>query len=191
MLGIERMKTRNCAHCGKVLTKVQKLCCSRVCNATFRGRLNAMNVEDRLWPRLRKEENGCWTWLGAKDWDGYGSLEAMGERRAHRIAWLLTKGEIPDGLWVLHKCDNPACCNPEHLWLGTAADNNADCKKKGRAHGPRGETSGHARLTEEQVLEIRRRAELEVVTQRQLAKDFGVGYKAICKIVNRQRWCHI
>lgn len=85
------------------------------------------------------DESECWEWQGSRNWQGYGWAQPSGKNRgAHRVAWLLTHGSIPDGLWVLHHCDNPPCVNPSHLFLGTATDNERDKVRKGRHHRQRG-----------------------------------------------------
>ncbi len=87
---------------------------------------------------------GCWDWPNYRNKDGYGLTSLNGKTTvAHRVAWVLTFDSIPDNLYVLHRCDNPACCNPSHLFLGTAEDNAKDCKSKGR-HA-RGERNGIAK----------------------------------------------
>lgn len=164
--------------------------CSRSCASRNRQFIHKKSIEDRLWPRLKIADNGCWEWTGGKDKDGYGSLRWNNEQRTHRIAWILTMGEIPKGKWVLHKCDNPPCCNPFHLFLGNALDNNRDMISKSRFYYPEGELSNKSRLTNEDVIRIRQ-LHADGVQQRQIAKQFCVGYKAISKIVLRQRWKHI
>lgn len=95
-------------------------------------------LADRFWPKVEKPPAaGCWRWMGSLNQDGYGQIGFTSRKliHAHRAAWLLTHGEIPRGLQVLHTCDNPPCVNPAHLWLGTHADNMADASRKGRLRG--------------------------------------------------------
>jgi hypothetical protein len=122
-------------------------------------------IPERFWTKVaRGEPDECWPWTAARIGGRYGVIgsNADGNFLAHRIAWELTNGPVPAGLCVLHRCDNPPCCNPAHLWLGTYADNNADMARKGRhaarvrdGWGVRGEQHGMAILTEDQVREIR------------------------------------
>ena len=87
----------------------------------------------RFWAKIEKCENGCWEWTGVRNWMGYGRVSRAGRiTSAHRIAYELSVAAIPDGLSVLHRCDNPPCCNPDHLFVGTVRDNAKDAVAKGR-----------------------------------------------------------
>jgi hypothetical protein len=141
--------------------------------------------------KLLRVPAGCLEWTGTKDSLGYGEVRIAGaKRKAHRIAWHLANGPIPCGLIVMHKCDNPACCDPSHLLLGTRFDNNHDRHEKGRDGDHNGIQNGRAKLTEDQVCEIR--ALYQVGSSEfggnALAVRFGVDCSTICRIVNRKRW---
>lgn len=140
----------------------------------------------------------CWQWTANKHWSGYGRIltgsRIDGSRRyvgAHRVAWELFRGAIPEGLCVCHHCDNPSCVNPDHLFLGTLADNCKDRSQKGRNAVALGERNGNAKLSRDQVQEIRRRYSDRGVTQKQLGREFGVSRVQIGKIVNGKLWKHI
>ena len=115
---------------------------------------------------------------------------------AHRVAWELAYGQVPNGLFVCHRCDNPPCVRPEHLFLGTARDNTQDAIAKGRfvfnlrPETTRGEANGRAKITEDQVREIRKRRESGVGTG-SLAKEYGLSRSFVQKIVRRERWSHV
>lgn len=136
---------------------------------------------------------GCWVWAARKDDWGYGVIDYDGKPwKAHRLMWLAMHGSIPGRKLVLHKCDRPACVNPDHLFLGTHTDNMADMKAKGRARsgGVSGERHGHSRLTEEIVKDIRRRcASGERPTE--VGKLYGLNYRSVRRIVTREQWSHV
>jgi hypothetical protein len=151
-------------------------------------------VEVRFWAKVDKRgPDDCWKWQAGGIKLGYGMFKWNGiSWLVHRVAWTLTYGPIPIGLCVLHNCDNPPCCNPEHLFLGTRADNNADKMKKGRwraAPKPRSK-NGRSKLTENQVIEIRHRRSLGEKL-RSIADDYPVGYKHISDICKRDSWTHV
>lgn len=146
-----------------------------------------------FWSRMERDENDCWNWTGSKT-NGYGEMRIKNvNHRAHRLAWELTHGPIPDGLVICHHCDNPACCNPAHLFVGSHADNVADKVRKGRGRcgALRGEDAPWAKLTADQVRAIRAEYEAGGVTQVALGKRYGVDHTLISLIVRRKKWSHL
>jgi hypothetical protein len=146
--------------------------------------------------KVRWTPEGCLVWTGAKNSaNDYGEIKTSrkdGPRRnirVHRRAYEEDRGPIPKGLLVCHRCDNSLCVNPDHLFLGTDADNSADKVAKGRQ--ARGVTQGQAKLTEEDVHAIRARYALGDISQRDLAAIFGVSQTLVRLIVNRKIWTHI
>ncbi len=158
------------------------------------------NPAERFWAKVRPEPDGCWEWAGSLV-KGYGRFGLPNGKQgyivyAHRFSWELHYGPIPDGMCVLHNCqnrgqprDNPRCVRPDHLFLGTQQENQADKIAKGMQ--VKGESVKHSKLTEAQVLAIRS----EFTTKRGcaglLAKKYGVGRRQISRIVHRQRWNHV
>lgn len=140
----------------------------------------------RFWSLLDKESdpNGCWLWTKAKRRRGYGQFKVKGKSLlAHRIAWELTYGPIPDGLRTCHHCDQPSCANPEHLWLGTDAENIADRDAKGRANPLSGEQNAQAKLSSSEVKEIRSLYKPGSVKQKDLGEIYKVSNSQISLIV--------
>lgn len=134
-------------------------------------------------------ERGCTEFLGGRDRAGYGKFWWNGATHiAHRAAWLLSCGPIPDGLFVCHRCDNPPCCNIEHLFLGTTTENQADSITKGRR--VRGERIHTAKLTTAAVRAIRAAAAAGEEHQ-SLAKRYGLNLDHVGRIVRRESWSHI
>lgn len=147
-----------------------------------------------FWRRVIKSD-GCWLWTGAKHPDpggAYGYLYAgkgVSYKVAHRYAWEITFGPIPDGMLVCHRCDVRLCVRPDHLFIGTIADNMADRNAKGRQ--AYGERLGSARLTEAEVIAIRTRYARGGVLYRELASEYGISPVQIGHIVTRRKWKHL
>ncbi len=139
------------------------------------------------------EKDECWNWWGVPNSAGYGTIRLPGRNGksllAHRVAWQFSRGEPPKDLCVCHKCDNRICVNPQHLFLGTNADNVADRQRKGRcrAGGPPGEGCGHAKLTDEKVRAIR----ADLRTHQEIATDYGMSRSAITNLKLGRTWKHL
>lgn len=134
---------------------------------------------------IPEPNSGCWIWMGALDWDEYGiawDARTKKNARAHRLVHEYLVGPVPQDKKLLHRCDMPWCVNPEHMFVGTIADNNRDCKQKGR--NAKGTGHGRNKLTEAQVLEIRASTE----PQRRIAKRYGVSQPLITFIKTRRLW---
>lgn len=155
------------------------------------------SLEQRFWDKIvvgRPDE--CWPWTAGDNGSGYGRLFVEKGRKvyAHRFAYALAAGkEPPADLCVCHRCDNPPCCNPAHLFLGSKAENNADMAAKGRARPPtvRGEQHGLSRLSEDDVREIRASYAAGGRSQRALARQFGVDQALIWMVIHRKAWAHV
>lgn len=150
---------------------------------------------DKVGPVMCPELGSCWIWTGARHYFGYGKISngLLGKLRrpldAHRVSWKLNCGEIPDGMCVLHRCDNPPCIRPDHLFLGTLRDNTQDALRKHRL--PQGDRHYAAKLTAADILEIRRLHAQKKMGCWHLAKKFGVTHGAIYLIVKRKCWKHL
>jgi hypothetical protein len=150
--------------------------------------------EQRFWAKVRKGD-GCWEWTAAGS-RGYGVMGLGGQygKRvlAHRFSWELHNGPIPDGLNVCHQCDNPPCVRPDHLFLGTHADNVRDLVSKGRNATVRayGEAGGSSKLTNDQVMDIRRQRAAGV-RSRVLADRYGISRTNVRLIVIGKSWSHL
>ena len=148
--------------------------------------------EERFWTKVdRRGVYECWEWTGGRTGNGYGALDIDGKMRTvHRLSFGIHYGDIPDGLCVLHHCDNPPCVNPQHLFAGTVSDNAVDMIRKGRGNRPFGERHHSAKLTDAQVLEI---LLIKPVSgyQSTIARKFGVSQVTISDIRSRKTWKHL
>jgi hypothetical protein len=143
--------------------------------------------------RAERNDRGCLVWTGAKTPKGYGNFggstrDGKWTVYAHRVAWEFHNGPVPEGLCVLHRCDNPPCGEPTHLFLGTKAENNADCWLKGRYS--RGEGRWKAVLREAEIPAILSLLALGF-SQARIARMFGVGHYAIHAIAKGKSWKHV
>jgi hypothetical protein len=165
-------------------TRLYHTCGDRqCCNPSH---LNIKTEEERFWERVDKT-NGCWNWTAHLDASGYGrfSWKKGEEITASRVAWRLTKGDIPAGLSVLHHCDNRKCCRPDHLYLGTKQDNMDDMVRRNRQS--RGEDRPLAKLDGPKVLAIRG----DTRRQKDIAEQYGVSQFLVSLIKRRKAWAHV
>lgn len=187
---MQRRVVRPCQRCGEPVSVKRGVAarsgwfCSTACR-------HPGTPDERFWQHVQqwRGADGCWPWVGDYNAKGYGLTKTHPQisTLAHRVAWVVNGGMVPGALLVCHRCDNPPCCNPGHLFLGTAADNARDKVRKGR-HGPRaGEQNGAAKLTWPLVREFRRRHAAGETVYR-LAKAFGVSYTAAKYVANGAHW---
>ena len=149
-------------------------------------------MKEPLTERIKRltsvDENGCWNWLGNRSPKGYGESSVGGlRRRAHRLSYEAFIGEIPPGAWVLHHCDNPACCNPAHLYLGDHGRNVRDKVERERQARFPGEMHPMSKLDEEAVRSIR----MTSGARAPLADKYGVSKQTISDIRSRRSWKHL
>lgn len=157
--------------------------CSRQCSQASRR----VDIADRFWSKVHKTQ-GCWIWVACKGNKGYGGIRAGKEQRAHRVAYILTYGDIDDNLCVLHRCDNPSCVRPDHLFLGTQQQNIEDCVSKKRNHF--GEKSPQSKLSDEIVKQMR----IEYASGQTIAKisaKFNAAYSITHRAINKKAWKHV
>lgn len=185
--------TKICDRCGRVFTR-QGACplpafrkrryCSLGCSAKGRARRNTTHTFfDKFIP---EPMSGCWLWEGTVHRDGYGQIKIDGTlHRAHRLSYELHKGRVPPTLGVLHKCDTRCCVNPDHLYVGSPADNVDDMVRRGRNR--RGEAQSQAKLTERAVKAIRQSGRPSA----ELARKYGVTRQCIRNVRTGLRWRHV
>ncbi len=143
---------------------------------------------ERLWDKVLKTET-CWIWQGSLKQNGYGQIsENRKKLYPHRVSYIFHKGLIPENMNVCHSCDNRRCVNPQHLFLGTQADNMNDMNNKGR-HA-RGTKTNMSKLTDIQVIEIRSKYS-SGIKNAVLCKEYGVSHSTIHRVVHNKLWIHV
>ena len=181
-----------CRTCGKHIlsepARIRKYC-NRTCYEAQRPQ-RAKTPEQRFWEGVEKSTNanGCWQWMKSNN-DGYGSIYMNGRSMpASHFSYILHVGPIPDGMWILHKCDNPPCVRPDHLFLGTVIENNKDRDAKGRTN--HGENVHTAKLTDTDIPAIRDMLS-QGKSQSDIARIYGVKRNTIQGIASGKTWRHI
>ena len=150
------------------------------------------DAANRFWAKVdQRGVDDCWDWKAGKDKDGYGlyngALYGQQVRKAHRFAYMLFRGAIPEGANICHTCDNPSCVNPRHLYAGSPASNMQDKMERGRSNIPRGEDSPHARITEE----VARKILIDPRRYDEIAAEYGVSFGTVSNIKNKHSWAHL
>lgn len=193
---------RVCQECRKTFRayySAAKIGQAKFCSRSCKGKASQVSVADFFASRLSEPTTtGCILWAGCKRSNGYGIISRRRSHRqdfyyAHRVSWELSRGPIPAGLHVLHNCpggDNPLCVNPDHLFLGTHADNMKDMATKGRS-GQRGNRSWKAKLDPDKVRSIRRRIANGESTQADICRELGISSSVVSEVVSRKAWGHV
>ena len=175
-------------------------CCSRRCAydqiVARRHARTLAQLEAKFWARVDRSggPDACWLWLGARLPKGYGVLSVNGvHSSAHRFAFTYAHGAIPEGLWVLHRCDTPECVNPAHLYAGSPRQNSADMVARGRATkvGRPGEENPAAKITDADVRMIRARYAAGGTTLAALGREYGLSQTNVSAIIRRKHWQHV
>lgn len=191
---------RECIFCKNIFyikarndRRKQSIYCSKLCRYKYEN--DPINQLDRLRKSLernviKKSDNECWGWKIQEE-RGYGQAKFMGKHiSASKASYIVYKGEIPEGMFVCHSCDVRECINPLHLWLGTPKDNQQDMIKKGRNRNSKGSDHGQSKLTEEQVIDIRKRL-LNGESGISITKLFNISSVLVSMIKKNKRWKHI
>lgn len=189
--------SRNCKACNKqfdarvdLVRRGMGIFCCKSCSVWHQH--GALTKEERFWKYVPAENlvSGCWEWTGCLSKCGYGVLTCDRKTTlAHRISYEMYVGALDPKLSVCHACDNPPCVNPNHLFLGSHAQNMRDASIKGRMHI--GSRNGSAKLTEKEVIEIIKLHGSGNCTQHSLSVMFGVDSSSICAIVTGRTWKHV
>lgn len=186
--------TKTCERCGIAFDVIASR--SKRFNVRFCSKACQMNIPpaiERFEASFRRTET-CWLWTKGLNSNGYGSFHkdsAHPNMGAHRFAYETYIGPIPDGLLVCHTCDVRNCVNPSHLYAGTEADNSRDMESRGRGNHPKGMRMAAAKLTDDDVREIRRAYAAGGISQQALADQYGVAQHAVSRIVRGLSWKHV
>lgn len=153
---------------------------------------NEKSLEERFWEKVAvKTKEECWEWLAYKTQEGYGRIKYKDRSlEASRASWMINRGEIPKRMFVLHICDNPACVNPDHLYIGDHLDNMRDKKEKNRCNSPKGSKHFNSKLTEKDVTYIKS-IPIGFGDITRLAQKYGVTKHTISAILHNKNWKHI
>jgi hypothetical protein len=191
-----------CQHCGRLFYVPRCLVartqfCSAPCRREGLKARHAATWQDRFWAKVQKGD-GCWEWRGPRSPSGYGfGPKFYGTQAAHRLSYIIANGPIPAGMVVMHNCDNPPCVRPDHLSLGTPAENSAEMVARNRSyHGPRpgktcrGSEVKTSKLTEDKVREMRSLA-ASGVPNKHLAARYGITPAHAWDVVSGNLWKHI
>ena len=148
-------------------------------------------IRERFFKYVNKEKD-CWIWTASKNWQGYGKIGVnYKDYRAHRLSWIIHHGHIPKGKLVLHRCDNPSCVNPNHLYIGNYKDNSNDCSVRGRRRVLVGEETGNSKLTNRIVSKIRNMNIFNLSDQEKVAKRYKIGRSTIRDVIFGRTWKHL
>lgn len=186
--------TRRCASCGAEYNvakpSINRRYCSRQCWPHLQR-----TPDERFWSKVAIVDDpvSCWPWTGMRYANGYGRFsEGRAPVYAHRFIWRVKNGPIPKGKYVCHRCDNPPCVRPDHLFLGSPSDNVRDMLTKGRSRpgGARGERHAQSKLTAPKVLELRQRV-ADGETLFSFFTEYGVTYSTAWSAVTRKYWKHV
>lgn len=152
---------------------------------------SSLSPFERFLLKVQIDPFGCWLWLGCRDGDGYGKFGQHGRTyRTHVFSYTFAYGEVPEGMCVLHRCDNPPCVRPSHLFLGTRGDNSRDMTEKGRS--TRGEKGGsRVKMTDEKVIAMRAQYTTGKFSFSHLGRLYGVSKNTAMRVCKRQRWTHV
>lgn len=187
----EKKKAVVCANCGRNFKYKHRNSSTKYCGpACYHASQKKPMTIDRLFHGTTRTDSGCLNRPWGSTISGYSSFNVDGKTKlAHRVSYEMHYGPIPDGLVVCHKCDNPFCIEPTHLFVGTHKDNTQDALQKNRL--VRGEAAKNSKLTDQDVLTIRARHKAGGITAAALAKEYKVSIALMSFVINRQRWTHL